>query len=134
MVKETTKAKGFDGLFLLKNTVFGFLATGIFLLVAALAATYFGISNPVIDLLVLLVTGISVLWIGFRAARHTGRQGLLQGILAGVTYLGFLYLIGSLSFGEWSMETTTGFSMHLGIGCGGIGGIFGANMKRKRKR
>ncbi len=134
MAKETTVTKSFDGLFLLKNTVFGFLATGILLVVAALAATYFGVSNPVIDLLVLLVTGVSVLWLGFRAARHAGRQGLLQGILAGVAYMGFLYLIGSLSFGEWSMEKATGFSMLLGIGSGGIGGILGANMKRKRKR
>ncbi len=134
MAKETTDTKTFDGLFLLKNTLFGFLATGILLFVAAMAATYLGIPNPMIDLLVLLVTGIAVLWIGFRAARHTGKQGLLRGILAGFIYMVFLYLIGSLAFGEWSMETATGLSMLLGIGCGGIGGALGVGMKRKRKR
>lgn len=91
-----------DIAFLCINTVLAFLMTGILLLIAAAAATYFALSESVTDGIVMVLTGFCVALAGFRAAGHAGRQGLLQGMLAGVIYMAFLYLAGSLIFGEFS--------------------------------
>ncbi len=127
-------SRTFDAVFAVKNTGISFLATGILLFLGAIAATYFAVSDMVVELLVIIITGICVLWCGFRAGRHTGRQGLLRGALAGLIYLGVLYLAGSLVTREISFQTTTALSMVIGVGCGAIGGMMGVNVKTKRKR
>ncbi len=135
MVKEAAGEKNlFDIVFMCKNILLAFIATVVMLFLCAVAATYLAVSEPVTDILVMVITGVCVLWSGFRAARHTKRQGLLQGALAGVIYMALLYLIGSLVFGELSFQTATALSMIIGIGCGAIGGVFGVNAGSKRKR
>ena len=123
-----------DIAFLCINTAIAFLMTGILLLIAAVAATYFALSESVTDGIVTVLTGFCVALAGFRAAGHAGRQGLLQGMLAGVIYMAFLYLAGSLIFGEFSFRTATLLSLLIGIGCGAIGGVFGVNAGTKKKR
>ncbi len=123
-----------DIAFLCVNTVLAFLMTGILLLIAAAAATYFALPRSVTDVMVMVLTGFCVALAGFRAASHAGKQGLLQGVLAGVIYMAFLYLAGSLVFGDFSFRSTTLLSLLIGIGCGAIGGVFGVNAGTKKKR
>ena len=135
MARESTVEKSlFDFSFTLKNTIICLLATVILLFISAILATYLAMSEPIVDALVAVVTGICVLWSGFRAARHIGRQGLLCGIIAGVIYMLLVYFIGSLVFGDLVFDATTALSMVIGIGCGAIGGMIGVNAKSKRRR
>ncbi len=135
MTKEAIENKRFfDVVFGLKNTLFCFLATGILLLAGAILATYLSMSDQMNALLVMVVTAICVFLGGFRAARHAGRQGLLQGAISGFLYMLILSLAGMLSLGEWAVSGGSMVSLLLGILCGAIGGMLGVNQKQKRRR
>ena len=135
MGKETTEKKAiFDVVYLCKNTVFCFLATGILLLLGAVLVTYLSWADTMTELLVMVLTMVCVLLGGFRLARHAGRQGLIQGGIFGVVYMTCLILTGKLIYGDWSMNGTAWLSILIGVLCGAIGGMLGVNTKSKRKR
>ncbi len=135
MVKESTEKKAFfDVVFLCKNTLLCFLASGILLLAGAVMATYLSMADSLTELLVYVLTAVCVLFGGFRAAKHSGRQGLLQGGIFGFVYMAILSIAGMLIYGEWSMQGTAWLSILIGILCGAIGGMLGVNAKPKRKR
>lgn len=123
----------FDVVYTLKNVCVSFLVTAILLFLSAVVVTYFSVPESVIDGIVLVITAFCVLWGGFRASRHLGRQGLLSGAVSGLIYVVLLYFIGSLIFGELTFAPATGLSMAIGVGCGAIGGIAGVNTKKKRR-
>ncbi len=124
----------FDMVYAMKNLLISYLTTVILLFITAVAATYLTVPDSALDILVAVVTAACVMWGGFRAARHLGKQGLLSGALSGLIYMVLLYFIGSLIFGELSFETATALSLVIGIGCGAIGGIIGVNTKPKKRR
>ncbi len=123
----------FDVVYAIKNVFVSFLVTAVLLFLSAIAVTYLSAPEPVIDAVVLVVTAFCVLWGGFRASRHLGRQGLLSGAISGMVYVVLLYLIGSLVFGKLTFASHTMLSMMIGIGCGAIGGIIGVNTKKRRR-
>ena len=135
MAKEATQNnKIFDVAYGLKNTLFCFLATGVLLAIGAVIATYLSLSERMIELLVMVLTAACVFLGGFRAAKHAGRQGLLQGSAFGLIYMLVLSLAGMLIMGEWSMSAQSLLTLLIGILCGAIGGILGVNARQKRKR
>ncbi len=135
MAKESTEKNSFfDVVFLCKNTLFCFLATGILLLLGAVLATYLSLADAMTDVLVIALTVLCIFSGGFRAARHAGKQGLIQGGISGFVYTTCLALAGMLVYGDWSMKGTAWLSILIGILCGAIGGILGVNAKPKRKR
>ncbi len=135
MAKESTeKTPFFDVVYLCKNTLFCYLATGILLLVGALFATCLSVAEWTIELLVMILTAICVFWGGFRGAKHTGRQGLAQGGIFGAVYMAILTLVGMIICGNWSMDQGAWLSILIGILCGAIGGMLGVNTKSKVKR
>ncbi len=134
MAKETTEKLPFlDVVYLCKNTLFCFLATGILLLIGAAFVTYLSVTEKVTELLVIILTAICVFWGGYRSAKNAGRQGLLQGILFGVVYGTILTLAGMIGYGNWSMSQTSWLSILIGILCGAIGGMMGVNTKSQAK-
>lgn len=135
MAKETMEKKPFFDIgFLCKNTLLCFLATGILLLLGAVLATYLSMTEPMTEILVIVLTAGCVFYGGFRMAKHTGRQGLIQGGISGLFYMACLTLAGMLIYGEWSIKGTAWLSILIGILCGAIGGMLGVNTKPKRKR
>lgn len=124
----------FDFAYAAKNLIISYLSTVVLLFIVAAAAIYLTVPESLLDLLVSVSTGICVMWGGFRAARHFGRQGLLCGALSGVFYMLLLYVAGSLILGSFSFEIPVLFSVALGVGCGAIGGIVGVNTKSKRRK
>ncbi len=124
----------FDVVYLCKNTLFCFLVTGILLFLGAVVVTYLSVADATTELLVMILTAVCVFLGGFRAAKHTGRQGLVQGGILGIVYMTCLTLSGKLIYGDWSMNGTAWLSILIGILCGAIGGMLGVNTKSKRKR
>ena len=135
MAKEATEKTPFlDIMYLCKNTLFCFLITGVLLLIGAVAATYLSVAEGTIGLLVTILTDVCIFLGGFRGAKNSGRQGLVQGGIFGVVYMAILTLIGMLICGRWSMGQETWISILIGILCGAIGGMLGVNTKSKSKR
>ena len=135
MAKETTEKLPFlDIVFLCKNTLLCFLATGILLLIGAVFMTYLSVAEGTVDLLVTILTTLCVLFGGYRSAGHMGRQGLVQGGIFGAVYMIVLTLAGMIVRGSWLMSQTAWLSVLIGILCGAIGGMLGVNTKSRRKR
>lgn len=135
MAKESTEKKPFfDVAYLCKNTLFCVLATGVLLLVGALFAVYFSVAERTIELLVMILTAICIFLGGFRGARHTGRQGLAQGMIFGLVYMTILTLTGMIVCQSWSVDQSGWISILIGILCGAVGGMLGVNAKSKGKR
>ena len=135
MGKETAeKSCFFDVVYLCKNTLFCFLATGILLLIGAVIATYLSLADAMTELLVMLLTVVCIFLGGFRSAKHAGRQGMIQGSIFGIIYMTCLTIAGKLICGDWVMEGTAWLAILIGVLCGAIGGTMGVNTKSKRKR
>ncbi len=133
MAKETAEKLPFlDVVYLCKNTLFCFLATGILLLIGAVVVTYLSLTENVTELLVMILTALGVFLGGFRSAGKAGRQGLLQGMLFGVAYMTILTLVGMIGYG-WSMNQTSWLTILVGVLCGAIGGMMGVNTKSQAK-
>lgn len=134
MTKEPTNQRGAEAIFLAKNTLFALGSTLLLLFPGAVVATYLVFSETAVRLLVIGLTMLCIWWSGFRAARHAGRRGLLQGAVAGCLYMALLYGIGSAVYGELAFPAVTMLSLLMGVGCGALGGLMGVSQKKKRKR
>lgn len=128
------EGKFFDIMYALKNLVITFLVSIILLFLTAVAATYVSMPDSMVRIAVIVVTGICLLFTGFRSARHGGRGGLVSGIIAGLLYVVILYCIGCAVSKDFGFTSASLSTLILGITCGGLGGIIGVNTKHKKKR
>ncbi|MEG1880656.1 MAG: TIGR04086 family membrane protein [Oscillospiraceae bacterium] len=118
----------------LKNVLISYLVSIILLFITAIIATYLSLSDDVLNILVIIITGLCLIITGFRAARHSKCNGLLNGIIAGVFYTIILYFIGCIVSKSFAITFINISTFALGICCGGLGGIIGVNMKNKTKK
>lgn len=132
-VKENTENKIFDIIHMGKCLGFAYILSVVLLFLLSLGATIWDMSSGMVDIFITAITGISVLFCGLMAAKGVGRGGLLNGIVAGVLYTALLYAIGGIITGSLGFNVATVTALLIGIICGGIGGVIGVNMKKKRR-
>lgn len=92
----------------------------------------FGPVTEAVDTCIYIASIISVFLAGFIASRRSMRRGLLVGMLAGILYVLFSYVLGTLLCGTFSPNGSLWKMLALSILTGGIGGIFGMNVRRKK--
>lgn len=126
--------RGADIAYGLKNLFITFALSVILLFLTAVLATYLSFTDGAIHIAVILVTGISVMFAGFRMSRHSGHSGLLYGSLSGFLYVVILCFIACIIVRDFGLSSNFLYTLMLGISCGGIGGIFGVNTGRRVKR
>ena len=131
-IKET-EGKRFDIIHTLKSLGISYVFSIIMLFIFSIIATIFTFGNGGINIGITLITCLSVLLCGYMTARGVGRGGLLNGVLAGVLYTVLLYLIGCLVINKFSFNFATIIAILLGIVCGGLGGVFAVNTRRRRR-
>lgn len=134
MTKELTGgSRLFDPVYWLKNVLVSYLATLALLFGCAAAASCLAIPALATEIMVTAATALCILWGGFRAARHLGRQGLLCGAVSGLVYMALLSLLGMLILGGAAFSPARLVSIVLGAVCGALGGVIGVNTKTKRR-
>lgn len=131
--KNTEKPRFFDVGFFCKNTLICLMATALLLLMFAVFTVYLPMEYSLVNLLVGVLAGGCIFWGGFRIAKHTGRQGLLQGGFFGLVYGAIRLLIGMLVAGAWQTYRVQWLTLLIGVLCGALGGMMGVNVKPKRK-
>lgn len=134
MAKDALGNNFFDIIFTLKNTAIGFVITIVLLFIASVLSVFATLPDAIVSLIVSAVTYLSIGMCGFRAARHSGRSGLLSGAISGIIYMIVLYLISALVFGDFAISYSTGIALLICMLCGAIGGIIGINIRSKRRR
>ncbi len=133
MTKELTGGRMIDPVFTVKNLLFVIIGTVILLFLTSVAATYLTISDFVIDILVSVITGLSIAFGGFRAARYAGMYGLINGAVFGLIYILIVYIIGTIADRTVSFSVSSLMAFLISIGCGAFGGIVGVNTKYKKR-
>ncbi len=121
-------------LFMLKSVFIAYCISVVLLFLTALVATFNALSDPIIAVIVNIVTAFGVSFCGFISGRHFQSKGLVFGALCGLIYAVILWLLGIMISRNVNFGASALTALAIGIICGAVGGIVGINTKRQRRR
>ena len=113
----------------LKGVGIAFIVTLIALVIFSLVLTYTNVSESVINPVIMIITGISILIGSSIGNSKIKKNGLLNGALIGVCYFIIIYLISSLLNWKFMLDLQSIVMIAIGIFFGILGGIIGVNRK-----
>ncbi len=105
-------------------TIIGFISY-------AIALTYGNSTGDNMNIIITVITVLSVLVAGFDTAKNAKSKGLLWGMFAGATYSLIMVLLGIVLVDNYSLDLQTVILISLSFLTGGVGGILGINIKKK---
>lgn len=114
---------------ILKGVGISFISTILFLIIFSLILSYTDISESVINPVIIVISGISILLGSSISIIKIKKNGLLNGGLIGFTYMFIIYLISSILNREFGLTINSLIFILVGISCGILGGIIGVNKK-----
>lgn len=121
-----------NGSAILKGEAIAFSINILGLVILAVILTYTSISDNSIPTLVVAVNSIAILIGSSIATIKLEEKGIINGMIIGLLYI-LIYLTISLIFsGNINFSTKTILLIILAIWAGGIGGIIGVNLNRKK--
>lgn len=112
-----------------KNLVLELLISILLLLVLSILLSTTNLSESVISSAIIFISSFSILLGGFLSSRKMKIKGIIIGVLQGISYMMILYIFSSLLSHNFSLGKESIVMILVGIMCGGIGGIIGANLK-----
>ncbi len=117
--------------------IFGLAVAVLALLIISAAAVFYDIPEHVMNILIIVISAVSMFVAGLKAAAKNQKNGLLIGVVTGLLYSA-ITLAAGLLFGSsigFSPEFIADFAVAAALG--GLGGVAGINMaghkNRKRK-
>ena len=121
-----------NGIAILKGEIIAFIINIFGLIILSLIMIYSTISDNNIPTLVISVNTLAILIGSSISTIKLEKKGIVNGIIIGVLYM-LIYLLISLIFsGNINFSSKTVLLIILGIISGGIGGIIGVNLNRKK--
>ena len=121
-----------NGIAILKGEIIAFIINIFGLIILSLIMTYSTISDNNIPTLVIAVNTLAILIGSSIATIMLEKKGIVNGLIIGVLYM-LIYLLISLIFsGNINFSSKTILLIILGVIAGGIGGIIGVNLNRKK--
>lgn len=112
-----------------KNLILEFLLSIILLLVLAVLLSNTNLNENIINSAIIFISSFSILLGGFLSSRKMKIKGIIAGILQGICYMLILYIFSSLMSHNFSLGKESIIMILVGILCGSVGGIIGANLK-----
>lgn len=116
----------------MKGTALAYIITAIVFIIYALLLTYTDISEKNTAAVVLVTLALSLAVGGCKAAVQTGRRGLLYGMATGFLYVLIMVCMGMFFLPGYSIGSKTVVCLLLAVSSGGLGGIIGVNISRRR--
>lgn len=126
--EEQTNSRLLD---MLKGMAIAYAITCIVFIAYGILLTYTGVSEENIPIVAMICTAISSAVAGFDWAKCAESRGILWGILAGLIYGIILFLAEAFAGNGFRMSTSKIIMLLVAMAGGGVGGIFGINMKKK---
>lgn len=121
-----------NGIAILKGEIIAFIINIFGLIILSLIMTYSTISDNNIPTLVIAVNTLAILIGSSIVTIKLEKKGIVNGLIIGVLYM-LIYLLISLIFsGNINFSSKTILLIILGVIAGGIGGIIGVNLNRKK--
>jgi len=103
--------------------------TIIGLIIFASLLTYTSIAESTIPTVTIIITVISIL-IGSSICMSTVKKnGIINGVLIGLIYIGFIYLLSSIIEGNFALNLKSIIMIIGAILAGAVGGIIGVNRR-----
>ena len=121
-----------NGIAILKGEIIAFIINILGLIILSLVMTYSTISDTKIPPLVIAVNTLAILIGSSIATIKLEKKGIINGLIIGSLYIAIYLLISLIFAGSVSFSIKTILIITLGIIAGGIGGIIGVNLNRKK--
>ena len=119
---------------ILKNTIKGLVISLIFTLVALLVyatlLVYTNINENTENLVITIITGISILLGSTITSRSINKNGFLNGGIVGGSYVVLIYICSSIIKNSFRLSLYGLLMVFVGIIMGIMGGIIGVNTKK----
>lgn len=113
---------------IIKGSIFSILITLILLFIYAILLTSTNIPESTMSVVVITITGISILIGSSISSFKIKKRGIVNGGLVGLIYIITIYLISSIALMGFSMNITSIIMLIVAIVIGMIGGIIGVNL------
>ena len=115
--------------YIIKGIIVSIIFSLISLIIFATILTYTDLSESTIYPVIIILSALSILIGSSLSTIKIKRNGLLNGMIIGGTYILLLYLISSIVNTGFHVNTYTIIMMVAGVLTGIIGGIVGVNIK-----
>lgn len=114
---------------ILKGSSIAIVATLVLLIIFAAILTYTSINENSIPTVIIIVTALSILIGSQIATIKIKKNGILNGMLVGGTYIFLLYIISSMVTKNFGLNNYSIIMIAVSLMIGGLGGIIGVNRK-----
>ena len=115
---------------ILKGLVISIIFTLICLFVFSCLLVYTDINENLMQPVIIVITGISILIGSSIGNRKTKKNGILNGAIVGILYILCIYIISSIvNGGDFRLGMQSLAMMGIGLIGGIIGGVIGVNIK-----
>ena len=129
-VVDITKEKNKNAINILKGTIISILLRLILLTIYSALLSFTNISENTMTPVVLVMTGISILIGSSMSSINIKKQGMLNGGLAGLIYILFIYTLSSIFLVGFELNLNCILMIIIGIITGMLGGIIGVNLSK----
>lgn len=114
---------------IVKGSITAIILTLILLLIFAILLTYTKLQENLINPVIIVISGISILIGSSISTLKINKNGLLNGSLVGLIYIITIYLISSIILANFKINLYSAIMIFVSIIMGMIGGIIGVNLK-----
>lgn len=112
---------------IVQGSIISIVITLIALVIFAGLLTYTNIAESTIPTVTIVITIVSIL-IGSSLSMSTVKKnGIINGILVGLIYIGFIYLLSSIIEGNFALNIKSIIMIIGAMIAGAVGGIIGVN-------
>ena len=119
---------------ILKNIIKGVMISIIFTLIAlfvyAVLLVYTSINENSENIVITIITGVSILVGSTISNRRINKNGILNGGIVGGCYVVLIYICSSIVKNSFNLNISGIFMIVIGIIMGIIGGVIGVNTKK----
>ena len=117
-----------------KNIVIIIAITFLLFVIFAFVITYTNIPTEAVSPIIFGITLISIITASIINGKKASEKGWLTGGASGMIYMLILYILGSIVYRNFSINTNAIAMIISGIFAGMLGGIIGINNRKKYKR
>ena len=114
---------------ILKGSILAILISIILLVIFAIVLTYTNFNENMTPAVIIIITAISILIGSQITTSSIKKNGILNGIVVGLIYVLFLYLMSSTISKNFSLNNYAIIMIAVSVAIGGLGGIIGVNRK-----
>lgn len=129
---NTLKGASFSSV--LKSVGVAYALTFALILIFSALLCFTDLPESTIALGLIFIAVLSNFVAGALMGTKAKTRGLINGALGGIAYLAVLYVIGLALYGKIAFDQSTVAMLIICLTAGSVGGIFGVNLRTKRRR